>query len=114
MQFFDSSILICPTAAASPFAIEQRFPVEVAGEKLTTHIDRMFLTSFVGLMLAGCPVISLPCRLDRDAPRIGIQLMGRPHGDAELRGMHDLPSRHSGLNLSSTFAVAALPAKAVR
>jgi amidase len=67
-----------------PFPVEQRFPTEIAGETLTTYIDWMFLT-FV-ITLTGCPAISLPCGLSRDGLPIGLQLVGRPHGDAELLG----------------------------
>lgn len=84
-QFFQSyDLLLCPTVAVSPFPVEQRFPTEIAGEKLTTYIDWMFLT-FV-ITLVGCPAISLPCGLTRDGLPVGLQLVGRPHGDAELLG----------------------------
>ncbi|MEZ5651042.1 MAG: amidase family protein [Burkholderiaceae bacterium] len=83
--FFEShDLLACPTVAVPPFAVEQRFPTEIDGEVLTTYIDWMFLT-FV-LTLTGCPVISLPCGRTADGMPVGIQLMGRPHGDAELLG----------------------------
>jgi amidase len=64
--------------------VEQRFPTEIAGEKLVTYIDWMFLT-FV-ITLTGCPAISLPCGMTRDGLPVGLQLVGRPHGDAELLG----------------------------
>jgi len=84
-RFFDDhDLLVCPTVAVPPFPVEQRFPTEIAGEKLSTYIDWMFLT-FV-LTLTGCPVISLPCGLTRDGLPVGLQLVGRPHGDAELLG----------------------------
>jgi amidase len=84
-RFFDDhDLLVCPTVAVPPFSVEQRFPTEIAGEKLTTYIDWMFLT-FV-ITLTGCPAISLPCGLTRDGMPVGIQLVGRPHGDAELLG----------------------------
>src|SRR3974390_104047 len=84
-RFFDShDLLICPTVAVTPFLVEQRFPVEIAGEKLTTYIDWMFLT-FV-ITLVGCPAISLPCGLTQDGLPVGLQLVGRPHGDVELLG----------------------------
>jgi amidase len=83
--FFDNhDLLVCPTVAVAPFPVEQRFPTEIAGEKLTTYIDWMFLT-FV-ITLTGCPAISLPCGLTRDGLPVGLQLVGRPHGDAELLG----------------------------
>jgi amidase len=85
-RFFDDfDLLACPTVAVPPFPVEYRFPTEIAGEKLTTYIDWMFLT-FV-ITLTGCPAISLPCGLTKDGLPIGLQLVGRPHGDADLIGM---------------------------
>lgn len=82
-RFFDDhDLLVCPTVAVPPFPVEQRFPTEIAGEKLTTYIDWMFLTFVV--TLTGCPAISLPCGLTRDGLPVGLQLVGRPHGDADL------------------------------
>jgi amidase len=84
-RFFDHhDLLVCPTVAVPPFPVEQRFPTEIAGERLTTYIDWMFLT-FV-ITLTGCPAISLPCGLTREGLPVGIQLVGRPYGDAELLG----------------------------
>jgi amidase len=84
-QFFEEhDLLVCPTVAVPPFPVEQRFPTEIAGEKLSTYIDWMFLT-FV-ITLTGCPAISLPCGLTREGLPAGLQLVGRPHSDAELLG----------------------------
>jgi amidase len=84
-EFFDDyDLLVCPTVAVAPFPVEQRFPVEIAGEKLTTYMDWMFLT-FV-ITLVGCPAISLPCGLTQDGLPIGLQLVGRSHGDVDLLG----------------------------
>jgi amidase len=84
-RFFDDfDLLVCPTVAVSPFPVEQRFPTEIAGEKLTTYIDWMFLT--FAITLTGCPAISLPCGLTKDGLPVGLQLIGRPHGDAALLG----------------------------
>jgi amidase len=88
-RFFDDhDLLVCPTVAVAPFPVEQRFPTEIAGEKLTTYIDWMYLT-FV-ITLTGCPAISLPCGLTREGLPVGIQLVGRPHGDAALLGVAGL------------------------
>ena len=84
-RFFDDhDLLVCPTVAVPPFPVEQRFPTEIAGETLTTYIDWMFLT-FV-ITLTGCPAISLPCGLTQQGLPVGLQLVGRPHGDAKLLG----------------------------
>jgi len=84
-RFFDDhDLLVCPTVAVPPFPVQQRFPTEIAGEKLVTYIDWMFLTFVITLL--GCPAISLPCGLTSEGLPVGIQLVGRPHGDAELLG----------------------------
>jgi amidase len=84
-RFFDRhDLLVCPTVAVAPFPVEQRFPTEIDGEKLTTYVDWMFLT-FV-ITLTGCPAISLPCALTLEGLPVGLQLVGRPHGDTDLVG----------------------------
>jgi amidase len=84
-RFFDDfDLLVCPTVAVPPFRVEQRFPTEIAGEKLESYIDWMYLT-FV-ITLTGCPAISVPCGVTKDGLPVGLQLIGRPHGDAELLG----------------------------
>ena len=85
-RFFDDfDLLACPTVAVQPFPVEHRYPTEIAGEKLTTYIDWMFLT-FV-ITLTGCPAISLPCGMTKDGLPVGLQLVGRPHRDGDLIGM---------------------------
>jgi len=82
-EFFDEfDILACPTVALPPFPVEQRYPTEIGGEKLTTYIDWMFLTFC--LTITGCPVISLPCGLTQSGLPVGLQLMGKPRGEYEL------------------------------
>jgi amidase len=95
-RFFDDhDLFACPTVAVPPFPVEQRFPTEIGGEKLTTYIDWMFLTFVV--TLTGCPAISLPCGLTQAGLPVGIQLVGRPHGDAELLASAALLEQALGL-----------------
>jgi amidase len=44
----------------------------------------MFLTFII--ILVSCPAISLACGLTQDGLPVGLQLVGRQYGDAELRG----------------------------
>src|SRR5260370_36817424 len=84
-RFFDDhDLLVCPTVAVAPFPVEQRFPTEIAGEKLTTYIDWMVLT-FV-ITLTGCPAISLPFGLTEEGLPGGLRLVRRPQGEAEPAG----------------------------
>jgi len=85
-RFFDDyDLIVCPTVAVPPFPVEQRFPTQIAGEKLTTYIDWMFLTFIITLV--GCPAISIPCGLTQEGLPVGLQLVGKPHGDATLIGI---------------------------
>ncbi len=84
-RFFDDfDLLVCPTVAVPAFQVEQRFPTQIAGEKLESYIDWMYLT-FV-ITLTGCPAISIPCGVTQNGLPVGLQLIGRPHGDADLLG----------------------------
>jgi amidase len=82
-RFFERyDVLACPTVSVPPFPVEQRFPTEIDGEKLTTYIDWMFLTFVV--TLTSCPAISIPCGFTRSGLPVGLQLIGPPRGDFDL------------------------------
>ncbi len=81
--FFDiHDILACPTVAVPPFPVDQAYPTEIGGERLTSYIDWMFLT-FV-LSLTGCPAMSIPCGFTRSGLPVGLQLVARSHAEAPL------------------------------
>ena len=83
--FFEQhDVLALPTVAVPPFPVTQPYPTEIAGRQLTSYIDWMFLT-FV-ITLTACPAISVPCGLTSAGLPVGLQLVGRPHGDAALLG----------------------------
>jgi amidase len=67
-----------------PFPVTQAYPTEIGGQTLQSYIDWMFLTFVV--TLTACPAISVPCGFTRDGLPVGLQLVGRPHGDARLLG----------------------------
>ena len=101
-RFFDNhDLLICPTVAISAFPIEQRFPTEINGEVLTSYIDWMYLT-FV-ITLVGCPAISIPCGLNKEGLPVGLQLIGRPHGDAQLLSYAKLLEQAIAFDASPAF-----------
>src|SRR5690625_4656006 len=83
MAFFENhDLLACPVVAVPPFPVEQRYPTEIDGQALDSYIDWMYLT-FV-LTLTGCPAISVPVGLTQDGRPVGLQLMGKPRGEAAL------------------------------
>lgn len=93
--FGEYDVLACPVVAVPPFPVEQRYPTEIAGEKLATYIDWMFLT-FV-ITLTGCPAISVPCGFTKNGLPVGLQLVGRPQGDYDLLAAASLLEQACGL-----------------
>ncbi len=82
-SFFGSAdILALPTVAVAPFVVEQAYPTEINGKTLSTYIDWMALT--FAITVTGCPAISVPCGFTRTGLPVGLQLVGRPHADADV------------------------------
>ncbi|HEX6019310.1 MAG TPA: amidase [Burkholderiaceae bacterium] len=81
MQRFDA--LALPVAQVWPFAVEQHWPAQIAGRAMDTYHRWMEVTLYA--TFAGLPAISVPAGFDA-AGRLpmGLQLIGRPQGDAPL------------------------------
>jgi len=75
-------VLITPTAPVAPYPVEKRYVDEIDGEKLTTYID--WLRLGYAITITGCPAISIPCGFTPTGLPVGLQLVGSPHGEAEL------------------------------
>jgi amidase len=81
--FFERhDLLLCPTACTPPYDVNQRFVTEVAGCKFESYIDWLRLVS--AITLTSCPAMSLPCGFTAAGLPVGLQLVGRPRGEAVL------------------------------
>jgi len=81
--FFEThDLLICPTASIAPFPVDQRYVTEIDGVPCKTYID-WFAVTFAITMTA-CPVVSLPCGYTDEGLPVGLQLVGKPRGEAQL------------------------------
>ena len=80
--FGTHDLLICPTASVPAFPVETPYVTEIDGKPCETYID-WFAITFV-LTLTACPVISLPCGTTGDGLPVGLQLVGKPRGEAAL------------------------------
>ena len=83
--FKDHDLLICPATSIPPFASDQPVITEIDGIACQTYID-WFAVTFL-LTLTGCPIVALPCGQTPDGPPVGMQLVGPPHGEANLLSM---------------------------
>ncbi len=80
--FKNHDLLICPAASIPPFPVEQRYIEEIDGQACETYIDWFSIT--FALSMTGCPVLSLPCGFTSSGLPVGMQIVGRPRGEAAL------------------------------
>ena len=75
-------VLACPVTGVAPGPVEEEFPRTVAGVPTTDYIDWLrfsFLATTTTL-----PSMSLPVGFTPDGLPVGVQLIGRPRGEARL------------------------------
>jgi amidase len=83
MAFFEThDFLICPAASIAPFPVDQRYVTKIDGKPCETYIDWFSIT--FALTMTACPTISVPCGFTSEGLPVGIQIMGKPRGEAAL------------------------------
>jgi amidase len=81
--FFEThDLLICPSASVAPFPVELRYVEEIDGQPCETYIDWFSIT--FALTMTACPIISMPCGFSSEGLPVGIQVVGKPRGEAAL------------------------------
>ena len=74
--------LALPTAQVWPFPAEWRWPQSIAGRTMDTYHRWMEVVIYA--TLAGLPCIAMPVGFGAAGLPMGVQLIGRPHGDLAL------------------------------
>jgi len=83
IAFFEThDFLICPAASIAPFPVDQRYVTEIDGKPCETYIDWFSIT--FALTMTACPTISVPCGFTSEGLPVGVQIMGKPRGEAAL------------------------------
>ena len=80
MQDFD--LLICPAAVVEPYPVEERYPGYSEGLAYSEYYR--WLAICCAITTTTLPVVTIPCGKTDSGLPVGIQLVGKPHGDAEL------------------------------
>ena len=81
--FFDKyDLLLTPTAPIPPFPAEVKFPTEIAGKPMENYLDWVMLT--YAITITGHSAVSVPCGWTEKGLPIGLQIVGRHHGEAAL------------------------------
>src|SRR5262245_36794660 len=82
-KFFNSyDLLLCPAAIVPPFDVKQRSIRELNGVTFDNYVEWIRITYAV--TLTSCPAISVPCGFTRNGRPVGLQMVGRPRGEAAL------------------------------
>jgi amidase len=96
VAFFEThDLLVTPAVIVPPFDVDIRYLEEVAGHRFDNYVDWLGIT--YALTLTACPAISIPAGFTRSGLPVGLQLVGRPRGDAELLGVAALLEAELGL-----------------
>ena len=83
LKFFESyDLLLCPATIVPPYPIENRYVSECDGKKFDNYVE--WLGIVYAITLACCPALSLPCGFTRSGLPIGLQMVAKPRGEAEL------------------------------
>jgi amidase len=73
-RFFERyDFLVLPTAQVFPFDVEQRWPREIAGQKMQTYHEWMKAALLV--TMSGCPALAAPAGFDDRGLPMGIQII---------------------------------------
>jgi len=82
-RFFETyDLLICPVVICPPFDVNLRYPAEVGGVRFEGYMGWLILT--YAITVTACPALSLPCGFTHAGLPVGLQVVGRPRGEAEL------------------------------
>ena len=83
VSFFETyDILVTPGASAPAFDVNLRMPATIDGQKLENYLGASLITAVPTLM--GTPSIAVPCGFDKWGRPVGLQIIGRPRGEASI------------------------------
>lgn len=81
--FFQTyDLFVTPGAPTAAFDVNLRAPATIAGKKLENYMAGSTLNS--AITVTGSPAIAVPCGFDQYGRPVGLQLVGKPRGEAAL------------------------------
>ena len=75
-------LLLCPAACIAPFPVSTRWLRELNGVAFDNYVEWIRIT--YAITLTASPALSLPCGFTADGRPVGLQMVGRPRGEADL------------------------------
>lgn len=81
--FFETyDLLVTPGSPTAAFDVMLRHPETIAGVKPENYMAGSTVNSVI--TVTGCPAIAVPCGFDQFGRPVGLQLVGKPRGEAAL------------------------------
>ena len=81
-RFEQFDVLALPSAQVWPFDVAQRYPTRINGREMDTYHRWMEVVIYA--TFAGLPCLSVPAGFSADGLPMGLQLIGKPQGEAAL------------------------------
>jgi amidase len=75
-------LLLSPAASVPPFDVGHRYVEEIGGHRFDNYIDWIAITYTI--TLTSCPALVIPCGFTAQGLPVGLQMVGRPRGEAAL------------------------------
>jgi amidase len=88
-------LLVTPGAPTAAFDVNLRAPETINGKKLENYMAGSTLNS--AITVSGSPAIAVPCGFDQYGRPVGLQLVGKPRGEAALLQAASLYEKLVGL-----------------
>jgi amidase len=88
-------VLVLPGASTPAFDVNLRVPAAIDGKPTAHYLGGSLVTAIPTLM--GTPSLVLPCGFDRYDRPIGLQMVGKPRGEADLLAAAALFEASAGL-----------------
>ena len=83
VAFFQTyDLLVTPGAPTGAFDVNLRHPETIAGKKPENYMAGSTMNSVI--TMTSCPAIAVPCGFDQYGRPVGLQLVGKPRGEAAL------------------------------
>ena len=80
--FRDYDALILPAAPILPRDVKERWPRRINDTTLDNYVEWLKLAALV--TMTSCPSLALPAGFSADGRPVGIQIVGKPRGEADL------------------------------
>ncbi|MEM7407447.1 MAG: amidase family protein [Pseudomonadota bacterium] len=80
--FADYDLLLSPATIVPPYPVEERFVARCGDVEFSNYIE--WCTIAYAITLTSCPAISVPAGFTAAGLPVGLQIVGKPRGEADL------------------------------